>query len=383
MIRPSASSVGRLLACAGSAHLQQHDYKSAYADAGVERHEGIEAATEAGEVSDDIHPKIVALYPAGAQQAAEAAFAYDVATDTARALGHVNRKYVGLSPYEMPGTVDLVVLGAGRALVIDHKSYEEVEPAATNPQLATYALMVARSAKLDEVTVAVNYKLRAPDIAVLDTFDLDAHAARLKKLHVDVAAAQRNPTAALRMGKWCKYCPAFLSCPLQTSLQIDVTSADSVMAIEKRIPFESDTDAADAFDLLQRIKMLSTRLSAALYARAAERPIPLTDGKVLGPREKPGTEKLDGDIVYQVVKEMHGQSVADAAVVRTATKTRLKEALGYVAGKGQAAAMERGVLAAVKAAGGTKRESKTVVEVHDADDPTSLSRLNLLLTSTP
>lgn len=362
----SASEVPRLLACPGSAHLPQHDYKSAYADAGIEHHAEIEASVDAGD-ADGIHPKILALYPADAQQAAEAAFAYDVATDTGRALGHIRRNYIGLAPYEIPGTVDLVVLGTGGALVIDHKSYEEVEPAATNTQLATYALMVARAAKRDEVTVAVNYKMRAPDIATLDTFDLDAHAARLKRLHLDVAHAKANPTAALKTGKHCKYCKAFLSCPLQSDLQIEVTSGDAVMAMESRIPFGDDTEAARAFDLLQRIKMLTTRLSAALHARAAERPIPLPDGRVMGPVEKQGNEKLDGDVVYAVVKEQHGQSVADAAVIRTATKKRIKDALTFVTGKGQAASAERKVLEVVRERGGATRETRTVVEVHDAD----------------
>lgn len=361
MIRPSASEVPRLLACPGSAHLPRHEYKSAYAVAGVEYHADIEAAVESGEETDLIHPKIVALYPKDARLAAEAAFAYDVATDTARGLGHLKRKYVGLSPYEIPGTLDLVVLGDGKALVVDHKSYEEVEPAATNTQLATYALMVARTTGLDEVTVAINYKMSAPDIAVLDVFDLDAHAARLKRLQFDVASGK----GTLNVGRWCKYCPAFLSCPKQSELQIEVGSADTVMAIEQRIPFNDDEDAARAFDLLQRIKMLTARMSAALYARASERPIPLSDGRMFGPVEKPGNEKLDGDVVWDVVKTLHGQSVADAAVSRVATKKKLHDAIGIVAGKGQAAAAERKVLEAVRERGGSKRETKVVVEAYE------------------
>ena len=144
------------------------------------------------------------------------------------------------------------------------------------------------------------------------------------------------------------------------------------MRIESQLPFESDTEAADAFDLLQRIKMLTTRLSAALYARAAERPIPLSDGRVLGAIEKQGNEKLDGDLVYAVVKEQHGQSVADAAVERKATKTKLRSALSFATGKGQAASAERKVLDTVRERGGATRETKTVVEVHEATDADKL-----------
>lgn len=362
----SASDVARLLACPGSACLPQHTFKSGYADAGTEHHAEIEAQVDTGVTEiDGVHPDIRALFPEDAQLTAEAAFAYDIATDTARGLGHLKRKYVGLSPYERPGTVDLLALGKKKALVVDHKSYEEVEPAEQNAQLATYGLMVARTAGLSEVTVAINYKMRAPDIAVLDSWALDAHAARLKELEFRVARARENPNEHTKTGKHCKYCPAFLSCQKQQELRLEVASGEAIMRIERMIPFNDDTEAARALEFRQQLRHLLQRIDSAIYARAYERPIPTLDGKMFGPVEKAGNEKLDGDVVYAVVKEQHGQSVADAAVIRSATKTRLKEALAFVAGKGQAAAMERKVLDVVRERGGAKRESKIVVEAYE------------------
>ena len=359
MIRVSASAVPRLLACPGSAHLPHADYRTEYADAGTEHHAELEAALDLGD-TDGLHPDIVALIPPGAQQTTEAAFAYDVATDAARALGHGRRAYRDLAPYEIPGTADLVVIGDGRGLVVDHKSYEEVEPADRNTQTATYALMLARAAGLDEVTVAINYKMRKPSIATLDVFDLDAHAARLKKLHADVDRAAKAPREHLSIGKHCKYCPAFLTCPRQQEFAIDV-GGEMPLRIEQAIPFNDDKEAADAFDLWQRIKMLSTRIGAALHARAAERPIPLHDGRVMGQVEKLGNEKLDGDIVYQVIKERHGQAIADAAVIRSATKKRIKEALAFAGGP--VAKLEREALDEVRKRGGSKRETKLAIEI--------------------
>lgn len=366
MIRLSASAVPRVLECTGSAVLPQHRYETKFAEEGTERHADMEGAVDDGD-HEKLPAEVQALMRDGDKMATECAFAYDVATDTARELGHLkHRAYEGLAPFEVPGTVDLLIMGNGRAIVVDYKGFEEVDDAESNAQTATYALMVARKYGLSEITVVIVYLtgLRKPSIAILGAFDLDGHAARLKQLQFDVARAAADPGAHLVTGKQCKYCPAFLSCEKQSALTIDVSSADTVMAIESRIPFESDEDAADAFDLLQRIKMLTTRMSAALYARAAERPIPLRSGKMFGPVEKLGSEKLDGDIVYAVVKEKHGQGVADAAVVRSATKKRLKEALGFVGAKSVAAA-ERDVLEAVRAKGGAERKPKTSIEEYE------------------
>ncbi len=85
-------------------------------------------------------------------------------------------------------------------------------------------------------------------------------------------------------------------------------------------------------------------------------------GKMFGPVEKLGNEKLDGDIAYDVIRERHGQAIADAAVERSASKKRIKEALGFVGVKGQVAELERKVLDEARARGGSKRDTKTVIE---------------------
>ena len=353
----SASAIPRLLACPASHRLPHHDYQSTHATAGQDRHAEAEAAADTG---GELHPVVRSLMVEGDQLATECAFAYDCATDSARELGHVDRRYGTLAPYELPGTMDLLIRGEGRAVVVDYKSYAEVEAAATNTQLATYALMVARAYGLDEVTVAIVYLVggRRPSIATLGPLDLDAHAARIKRLHVDVARV-----SAPVSGPHCKYCPAFLSCPIQHALTIDVGET-LPMEIERRIPFDDDASAAEAFDLLQRIKVLSTRIQAALYARAAERPIPLGNGMVLGSRTVEGNDRIDGDIAYAVIRERHGQAVADAAVERHATKKRLGDALKPLVGK--LAPEMRAVLAEVETRGGISSKPTTRVEVYAA-----------------
>lgn len=354
----SASAVPRLLACPGSAHLRHADYQTAYADAGDERHADAEAAADLG---GELDQRVRALLQPGDEMAAECSFAYDVSDDTGRGLGHLGgRRYDNLGPFEIPGTIDLLIRGTKRLLVIDYKSFEDVEPAERNTQLATYALMVARAAGLDEVTVAIIY-LAAPwrpaDVATLYSYDLDAHADRLRTLMV-------GGDRTLRTGRHCKYCPSFHDCPEQKQLAADASGGALAVRVEAMIPFEQDDDAATAYELRDRLRMLLKRLEAGLYARAAERPIPLRNGKMFGPRDKLGNEKLDGDIVYQVAKAHHGQAFADEAVTRQATKKRLEEALKK-SGQKVAPAM-RSLLAEVKALGGVTQKHGTEFEEYEA-----------------
>lgn len=344
MTRVSASAVPRLLACPGSAHLRQSEYHTEYADDGNERHEDAETAADTG---GELDPRVKALLQPGDELATECSFAYDVSDDTGRPLGHLARRdYQELRPFEIPGTIDLLIRGNGRLIVVDYKSFEDVDPAASNAQVATYALMVARATGIDEVTVAVVY-LAAPwrpaDVATLYAFDLDAHADRLHQLMTGI-------DRTLRTGKQCKYCPAFHDCPEQRALAVGATEGALSVRVESMIPFEQDDDALQAYELFQRLKVMVQRLSAGLYARAAERPIPLGNGKVFGRVSKQGNEKLDGDTVWQVVKEMH-PGLEDKAVERKATKKRLEETL-----KGKRGAMGK-VLEAVRERGGAERKA--------------------------
>jgi hypothetical protein len=356
MIRPSASSVERVLACPGSAHLPQHDYHTAYADAGDDRHGDAEAAAVLG-ATEDLPWQVRKLLEPGDVLSAECAMAYDVSDDTARALGHIAwRDYERhLRPFEVPATIDLIVYGERRILVVDYKGFEEVTPAATNPQLATGALAVARASGRDEIMVAVVYlgaSWKPADIATLCVFDLDMHAARLREMMTSV-------DRSLHAGPWCKYCHAFLSCDEQKRFAAEAGGGALAVRVEAMIPFQDDEDAAEAFDLYERVKLVAQRMRAALYARAAERPIPLRNGKMFGPHTKLGNEKLDGDVVYATVKDRYGQDVADAAVARHATKTRLEAAL-----KGKRGAV-KAVLDAVRAAGGAARSSGTTIEEYE------------------
>lgn len=361
MSRPSASAVERQLACPGSAHLPHSDYRTPEAEAGSGRHEDVEVAAVLG-AEHDLPWQVRKLLEPGDVLSTECAMAYDCSDDTARALGHIQwRDYQGLRPFEIPMTLDLIIYGARRIIVLDYKGYKEVASAAENAQLATGALAVARASGRDEIVVAIVYlgaSWKPADVATLSAFDLDMHAARLREM-------MTSTDQSLHVGPWCEYCAAFnaadgsIQCPEQQKLALAAAGGELAVRIESMIPFDNDDDAAAAYDLLDRIKLVAKRLSAALYARAAERPIPLGGGRMFGRIEKLGNEKLDGDVVYEVVKELHGQDVADAAVVRSATKKRLDEALK---GKRGAPAL---VLKEVRDRGGATRTAGTAYEEYD------------------
>lgn len=356
MIRPSASAVERQLACPGSAHLPQAPYNSEYADQGTDRHEDVEVAALLGDL-DGLPWQIRKLLEPGDVLTTEVAMAYDVSLDTARALGHIAwRDYRDLTPFEIPMTLDLVIHGDRRILLIDHKGFEQVTPAATNPQLATGALALARASGRDEITVAIVYLGAAwlpADVATLSALDFDMHASRLRDM---MTSGDRT----LNVGKWCKYCHAFLSCPEQAKLGKSAGGGELAMRVETMIPFANDEDALAAYELINRIGILYDRLKAALHARAADRPIPLGSGRMFGRIAKQGNEKLDGNTVHAVVKELHGLAAADAACPRTATKKAFVAAL-----TGKRGAVPK-VLKEVRARGGSERKAGYEITEYDA-----------------
>lgn len=365
----SASSIPRLLLCPTSALLPQHDYKTKYASDGQDHHADLEAAIDVGD-EDAIPAQILALVQEGDECITEMAFAYSPDTDTARELGRITREqYAALvKPGELPGKPDLIIRGNGRIIVVDHKSFEEVDDAERNAQAATYALMVARAWGYDECEVSISYRAtwRRPSFAVLNALDLAAHGDRLRGLRVDIEKAKEAPALYLNDGRQCKYCPAFNSCPRQQALARQVQSGALIRQAEALIPLADDDDAMRALDLLERVKMFQQRLSAAIYARAAERPIPLPSGKVFGPRETQGNRAIDGDAAYEALREKYGQTVADKAVTREATQKGIEAALKQ-AGVKSAAKAKDAVVEQLEAAGKVTRKKKTVYEAYEPE----------------
>ncbi len=359
----TASKVELALACPGSFALPHTDVRTPEAEAGKALHEKDEAAIKSGNVPEAFTDR----WP-GLTWRAEVKFAYDVATGEGRELGTgTDRDYSSINPFEIAGTADVVGTAPGKLVVIDRKSFDpNVSRAAQNAQLHILALAASRSLGLDHADVAIMHEVRGLDVAALDVLDLDLFASEIRTLLLSVARERKSARdglpITLKTGKHCRWCNAFAACPKQGELMELVKTDGGQLDPGSRmlISLERDEDAAEAYLFAGRVSMLLKRLNSALYARASERPIPIGNGKMFGKVATLGNEKLDGDVVYQVVKEKHGQAIADTAVIRSATKTRLKEALGFVGGK--VAANERDVLDEVRLRGGSRKDSKETVE---------------------
>lgn len=134
--------------------------------------------------------------------------------------------------------------------------------------------------------------------------------------------------------------------------------------VERMRPLDDDERARAGYALAQELRRILAVLDGALHARAADRPIPLGDGTVWGPVQRPGNERLDGLRVYQLAAERFGADAARGFVEMEATKARIKSEMRAHAARGQVAAAERSFLEELRRRGGAERKTKTVFEVH-------------------
>ena len=341
-------------------HTEAHAHE---VDAGKELHAGREADINAGDIPDVFRER----WPDMTWRA-EVKLAYDIATGVGRELGQgTDRDYSDASPFEICGTADAVGMGPGKIVVVDFKSFDpNVTRPQQNAQLHIAALALSRAHGIDDVEVAIHHEVRPFEVAALDVFNLDAFALEVRAIFENAAKARAmvrdGLPLAVNPGKWCRWCPAFDACPKQRELTAMVQSNAAEAQVELLLPLRDDDNFAIAYELRERLSMLLKRLNASLIAAATERPRPIGNGRMFGKVQTQGNEKLDGDVVYDVLRARYGQHIADAAVERTASKKRIREALALKGGKGQVAEMERAVLDEVRAKGGSKRETKTAIE---------------------
>lgn len=368
----SISGLPRAAACPGAYALPQADTRSVYSDAGDARHAIGDDAVRTGKL-EGLPPEVQALIPVGALAASEVRIAYNHVNDTARLLAPGEERDPAT---EIGGHIDLLVVDGPRLTVVDYKGFEDVGNPDENDQLMGYALAAARAYGVDEVTVVVAYveeddgalRLRRPLVMrQVDGFDLITFAIRCRAIIGRVKEQQARAVPDVSEGPQCKYCSAAAACPAKWALIRRLVNGGEADALERMMPLSPEA-AGIAYERLGHARNLLKRIEGAIYAIANEQPIPLPSGKWLGKVTTTGNEKLDGDVVYEIVRARHGQHIADTAVVRAATKTRLREALGFVVGKGQVAAAERAVLEEVRAKGGSARPTKEAIEERSSRD---------------
>jgi hypothetical protein len=129
---------------------------------------------------------------------------------------------------------------------------------------------------------------------------------------------------------------------------------------------------ATAYERLKHAEHLLKRIRAAIFGYASEIDVPLGNGRVLGRRVKLGDTQLDGDTVYEVVREKYGQEAADAAVSREATQVKLEAMLKARDVKPRAPAM-RELMTEVHKRGGAKRLPKETTDEHVLELPAQVA----------
>ncbi|NTX08960.1 DUF2800 domain-containing protein [Myxococcus sp. CA040A] len=264
--------------------------------------------------------------------AAEVAFLYDVREDTARELGRgMGRAYPPHEAWQVPGTADVVGLTADSVIIIDYKTgWAPVAPAASNVQLAAYALAAARAYNRTRATVAI-CRLHDGDVwwdkADLDELDLEAAAARFRDVLVradeesaSVAAGNAPRTVE---GAHCQFCPAFASCPAKANLARALGGGEPLTLA----PLTLETFPS-VLERLEAAEEVLGRVRANLEDFARATPVPLPSGEVYGPVTVT-RETLDAQRAAILLTERFGADVARHAVrtEATCTKADLNEAL--------------------------------------------------------
>lgn len=304
--------------------------------------------------------------PLGIAYTPEVTFAYDPFTDKSRVLGeNLDRNYPDVSETEIIGTADVVSPG-NPAYVADYKTGRVPVPhPGSNWQMKLGAVALSRFQDAATVAAEIIYIGQEGEVRkqshVFGPFDLDEIALEAREIVEQIRQAREDVKAGraptVSEGDHCKYCPAFTSCPAKVSmLRATATSPEALHA-----GAITPSVAAESYQAWRRAKEVVDHWGRALKAYAQESPIELDSGKSYGPRES-ARSKLDGDITYQVLKELYGEDVALAGVGLDASKASIKRAIRTVDDGETLKSREEKVIDAVRAAGGIVEKTTTRFE---------------------
>jgi hypothetical protein len=378
MPRLTASQLGRAVRCPGSMTLPHHDTTSEAAERGSAVHDFLEQAPALGrEAALEQVPAeyrhlcdVLSLERMDARLVPEVAFAFDVETGRARELGRgLGRDYSSATASEIVGTADVFGLSPAAVLVRDWKTgWSSVDPAMSNMQVRFLAMAAARAHGRDRAVVEV-VRIRESgdtwtDQAELDVFDLDETAAQVRALYQRINA----PNVPFSQGPWCQFCPAFAACPTKGALLRRLADGSEAHELELMLPLTPEM-AATAYHRWRAAKALLKRVEAEICELARRTPIPLGDGRVFGELLTEGNEQLDGDIVWDVLRERYGREVADKAVTRAATKARLTSVIrGRLNEKRTLSKTVNSVLGEVRKRGGASRPTRKELTEYSASE---------------
>jgi hypothetical protein len=354
-VQLSGSSIARGIACPGSAVLPRPPRTtSPAAERGIAIHAYLAEAL-------DLHAPALALMRVAPQwrhtcaaidldeiteghpvAGIEIAFAYNVATGTARTLGEDLGRAYDLTPDEIAGTADLLLdVGDGVYRVIDYKTGQRVEPAHSNAQLAFLALCVSRVYGASDVGVELIYIADdgglTHDRGSLDAGDLAAFADRLRDAVARIRAAAASPEPETHTGDHCRYCPAFTNCPAQ--LRLAQAYAGGAIALSS-VGGLTPQAAGAALAKLRDARRVLDAVEDQLKTLSRSVPLVLPDGQQTRVEDFT-TTTLDGDIAYGVLERLHGTAKARELAPPSVSRVSLKRGLGTLLARQAVDAIER------------------------------------------
>ncbi len=369
----TASALERVMACPASETMPHVNRPSEWSDAGDARHTFLEhvgkvGLTEALKIVPVEHREMCELIDTDelpVNLTSEVSFAYNCKVGKARELGRgIGRDYSNVTSVEIAGTIDVVGIGPESVYIGDFKGHTTVE-AKNNPQLLFAALCATQVYNRDSaITEIINVRPGGNfrNQVTVDLFDLEGFAAKLRKTYETVSVLKAGAVSDVREGSWCRYCPAFDSCPAKTKLLREMITGRT----GDLLPL-NEGNATEAYKKYRAMVAMVAMVKSSLYAYASERPISVGDGMVFGSREKDGNEILDGDITYEAIREQLGQEAADVAVSRKATKKGIDKAIALAKPAGTKKAAVESILMAVRTRDGITRKRSTVVDEHKAE----------------
>lgn len=369
----TASALPRAFACLASVVHKQADFHTQGAADGRARHKADEDAIGVGDLST--LPPAVADAVAGMDVYAEVAFALNAATRTAKIIGYgIDRDYGAMSIGEMPGTCDLLAVSKDRTRVIigDRKGFDEVDHPSENRQTLFYAAAAYLIYGVSEVTVYIYGQIGEPRVAVLESVELEAFIIELEQLFVRAMAAKANPKAYEVQGDHCTYCNAFEDCSKFRALVVAVDRGSVDKRLDGLLSLDDDETAGWFYVFADRLRALTKRVDARLYARAAQRPIPVPGSdRVFGKRLKPGKRELDADKTVLAIREIlsipeRAAQFEAIAIERSTSQAAIERAAKEVAPKGGISSLKERIMKRVDELGGvTRGKTQEVFEEHE------------------
>lgn len=342
----TASSLSRAEKCPASASLPRVGQIHADAEAGTAEHAIAEANPLPGERR-------------------EVAYSLNVVTGRARFLGQgIARKYDVDWSAEIPGTTDSERIELDRVVITDDKTGfgYMVARAAVNLQLAHNAICAADLHGKDGARVVINRTATGrQDVADLDAFDLAAARERIRSIWTEAT----KPSPRVVAGDHCWRCECLPACPAYRDLALTVARGE-LPADLPTLALSRESIAA-GWPKLKLFKKLLGEVERAYRAYASGDPVPLGNGKWLGPQSKKKDE-INGRVAANVLLDLHGPEVTAAACEVETSKAAIERAIGAIAKRGEKAGLVRKALDAIAAAGGLTATFRTEVTEYENEE---------------